>query len=129
MYYNSHSFHPKAKIRNWSPPLSQVHPEVQVFGYDLTYHTWSPVTAWTSPNSTLFLHPTFFIYSNTAKRISFKNGHLWKATTSHFSGPSPIKCLLSPIYSEFCFRISLPKTPLGYFQLGHCTDKSLDHFP
>lgn len=128
MYYNSHSFHPKAKIRNWSPPLSQVHPEVQVFGYDLTYHTWSLVTAWTSPNSTLFLHPTFFIYSNTAKRISFKNGAPSEGNYFPFFW-APFYKMSPPIYSKFCFRIFLPKTPLGYFQLGHCTDKSLGHFP
>lgn len=39
-------------------------------------------------------------------------GHLLKATTFHFSGFNSIKSLLSN-YSEFCFRISLPKIPLG----------------
>lgn len=44
-----------------------------------------------------------------------KMGRLRRATTSHFSGPPSIKCLLSPIYSEFCFRISLPKTSSWMF--------------
>lgn len=81
-------FTPRQRLETGSPPQSQVHPEVQVFGYDLTYHTWSPVTAWTSPNTTLFLHPTFFIYSNTAKRIKFKKwGAFGRQLLPNFLGP------------------------------------------
>lgn len=60
--YNSHSFESKAKIRSRSPPLFQVHPEVQVFGYDLTYPHLE--TCHSMDKSKLFLVPppnTLFI--------------------------------------------------------------------
>lgn len=115
--YNSHSFESKAKIRSWSPPLFQVYPEVQVCGYDLTNphletcHSMDKFKQYLVPppntlHSTQMQQNNFFFF--------FKWGTFLRQLLPIFLG-SLLWNVSSPIYSEFGFRISIPKL-LGCFQ-------------
>lgn len=88
-YYNPHSLSPNAKIRNLSPAWLQVHPEEQVFAYDLTYPHPAICSGADRPKQRPVVPPIPLHRARIwqAEQI-LKMGHLPKATPFHLGEAS-----------------------------------------
>lgn len=112
-YYNSHPSCLKTKAEGSSPPCPKSILKYKYLAITSPPHTWSPVTARTSPNGNLSsTHHIFQILEHSRQNVFQKQGSSRGKLFPRSRAPF---CKWSPLLTQpkFCIRVYLLQIPLG----------------